>query len=128
MRTSVASMSDITVTMNTLRGLRDSVKSSIGAPSTLSSLLVELATCNADLGDYLGSLKSSYEQKRGQLYKEHLEAVGSNGKAENLTRADLAKYRGSIQKVEIAHKDITRLVSTVQSRLRSLEAESKSQF
>lgn len=110
-----------------IKSLREEVKHRLGDPSGLSELLVELATYNADLGDLLATSKMKYEKERGIKYKEYLKEK-SNAQAENLSRADLADIRGSIQLLELLHKDVTIMISSIQSRLRSLENESKTQY
>lgn len=113
-------------TIKKVRSIRDNLTQD--RPSELSEQLVTLATANAELGDLVGALKHKYEVERGELYRKYLNEHGSDGKAENLARAELAESRGIITQAETLHKDIARLISTIQSRLRSLEQESKSQF
>ena len=108
--------------------IRNDVRRYAGQPSRLADLAVEAATYNADLGDYLGRYELDYEQQRGESYVVLIKEGASGTQAENLTRSQLADLRGRIKRLEVFHRDVEKIVSTIQTKVRSLETEAKNQI
>lgn len=108
--------------------IRNDIRKYAGTPSRLADLAVEAATYNADLGDYLGKYMFTYEQQRGEAYTALIKEGASGTQAENLTRSQLAELRGRIKRLEVFHKDVEKMISTIQTKVRSLETEAKNQI
>jgi hypothetical protein len=108
--------------------IRNDIRKYAGTPSRLADLAVEAATYNADLGDYLGKYQATYEQQRGEAYIGLTKDGASGTQAENLTRSQLSDLRGKIKQLEVFHKDVEKIISTIQTKVRSLETEAKNQI
>lgn len=94
------------------------------SPDDLGDTLLKIATYLSYIGDEIGAQKEQYEAERAKKYLEHIKKESAS-KAENLARSELASLRGSIQKLEITHKNGWSLVSIGQSRLRGLSNEAR---
>lgn len=121
-------MVEIDTVLKTIHTIRSAIKQNINNPSRLADLAVEATTVNSYLGDFLGEKKLEYEIKRAEKFKQYFDEKPSIDRAENLTRSDTAQLRGDITKLEILHKDIERIVSTIQTKVRILEAEIKNKL
>lgn len=113
------------VVMGSVRAIRAEIKASVNDPIKLSDLGIKAITLNSYLGDYLGELKYEYEVVRSDSFTSYYTEKPSISHAENLTRCDTAELRGRIAQVETLHKDIERIVSTIQTKIRILEAQMK---
>lgn len=111
--------------MAAVRAVRASIKANINDPVRLSDLAIKAITWNSYLGDYLGELKYEYEKVRSDSFAAYYKEKPSISHAENLARCDTATIRGRIAQVETLHKDIERIVSTIQTKIRILEAQIK---
>lgn len=111
--------------ISSVRTIRAEIKASVNDPIRLSDLGIKAITLNSYLGDYLGELKHEYETTRSESFYGHYADKPSIAYAENLTRCDTAELRGRIAQVETLHKDIERIVSTIQTKIRILEAQMK---
>lgn len=119
---------NIETVLSTIHTIRSAIKQNINNPSRLADLAVEATTVNSYLGDFLGEKKLEYELLRAEGFKKYYAEKPSIDRAENLTRSDTAQLRGDITKLEILHKDIERIVSTIQTKVRILEAEIKNKL
>lgn len=114
--------------LETIQTIRSAIKQNINNPSRLANLAVEATTVNSYLGDFLGEKKLEYERLRAVKFREYFAEKPSVDRAENLCRSDTAELRGEITQLEILHKDIERIVSTIQTKIRILEAELKNKL
>jgi len=119
---------NIDTVLETIYTIRSAIKQNINNPSRLADLAVEATTVNSYLGDFLGEKKLEYEIKRAENFHKYFAEKPSVDRAVNLTRSDTAEIRGEITKLELLHKDIERIVSTIQTKVRILEAELKNKL
>lgn len=119
---------DLDMVLGTLHTIRSAIKQNINNPSRLADLAVEATTVNSYLGDFLGELKLQYETERAEKFGKYFAEKPSVERAVNLTRSETAELRGKITKLELLHKDIERIVSTIQTKVRILEAEIKNKL
>lgn len=108
--------------------LRQEIRLNINNPVRLSELLVEVATYNSYLGDFLGEKTFEYEKLRAEKFREYYNEKPSVERAENLCRCDTAQLRGEMAKLSVLHKDIERITSAIQTKIRILEAELKNKI
>ena len=106
---------------------RKELESSWSIPSTLSDVILKLATYLSYIGDSTGLLKEEYEAERAKSYLKHLNDGKSASNAENLARCETAEIRGQINKFELMLKTGLNLTSIGQSRLKVLENEARNQ-
>lgn len=96
------------------------------SPVALSDLAVKIALYGTYIGDHLGDYKAAYETKRAKTYFEAIKSEKSATASENEARSQNAEYHAQIQRLETVYKSLNNLVSVIQSRLRVLEAEQRS--
>lgn len=96
------------------------------SPVALSDLAVKIALYGTYIGDHLGSYKLSYELKRAKTYSEAIKDEMSATASENKARSDNADDHAQIVRLEVVYKSLNNLVSVIQSRLKVLENEQRS--
>ena len=108
------------------RSIRERLQKSWSSPSQLSDLGVKMATYGTYIGDYLADAEALYELNKSKAYIEALRAKKSATQADMESRAENAETRAEAIRLKIIHKDLFSLVSIIQSRLRILENEQRS--
>lgn len=104
---------------------RKRLQSKWSSPVALSDLAVKIALYGTYIGDHLGQYKADYEQKRAKAYFEAIKQEKSATAAENEARANNADIHAEVVRLETVYKSLNTLVSTMQSKVRVLQDESR---
>lgn len=114
--------------ITTVQGIRSRIKNNLTNPGVLATLAVDAATTISYLGDYLADAKAEYENERAKAYLKFMQEKDSNDRADNLAKAETVELKNRVTQLEILHKDIQRIISVIQTKVRTLEGEAKGQF
>lgn len=117
---------DLDKAIDGYKSVRERLQGAWQSPSQLSDLGVKMATYGTYIGDHLADAEATYELNKSKTYLDSLKGGNSATKAENESRAINAEVRAEAIRLKIIHKDLYSLVSVIQSRLRILENEQRS--
>lgn len=117
---------DIETSLAGYQSAKKRLQGSWSSPSALSDLAVKIATYGTYIGEHLGDSKAEYEVNKSKMYLQAIEDKKSATQADNDSRSKNAETRAVVLKLEIIHKDLFSLVSVIQSRLKVLENEARS--
>lgn len=93
-------------------------------PSALSEIGLKMATYMTYLGEYIPKLEAEYLSERGEIYTKAVEETSATA-AEHKARNATIKQRLQHEIVKQFHKDMDKLISMIQSRIRVLTNEAK---
>lgn len=108
--------------------VRKRIETSWDNPSALSDLGNRMATYLAYLGDHIGELEEVRENSKASIYLDYVNKGESATSADNMSRAEVAEQTGQLKKLRLMHSDAHAQVSMIQSRLRVLESERRSEI
>jgi hypothetical protein len=117
---------ELETALNGYTAAKQRLQSSWSSPTALSDLAVKIATYGTYIGEHLGDFKALYELNKSKMYLDSIKAGKSATQAENEARSENAEVRAEAMRLELVHKDLFSLVSVIQSRLKVLEQEARS--
>ena len=95
-------------------------------PALLSTVAGRMSTYNSYLGEYLPRLETNYLRKRGELYTAQRKSGASIGDSENHARTSTLDERQKFEAVKQLHRDTQTNISVIQSHLKILVEEQRS--
>ena len=119
---------DIDTIVKKISELRELIHAAKGKPSKLIEYAHDMAHYTALLGDYTGQLKFHKENLWGSEYLKLIKQDKSATAARNLANAKVAHLTANIKKFELLHKNCHAQLSIIQSELKVLESERRSNW
>lgn len=117
---------ELDVTIKGIISVRNRIAEAWDNPNDLSDLGNKMALYNAYLGDHLGEVEADRENAKAQAYMNYIKGGMPTTQADNLSRAEVSELTGQARKLGLMHKDAHRQISMIQSRLKVLENQIRS--